>query len=127
METPAVKEGKGMEQASLKELLEQQLELVDLLDLVIDEMGVQYGNLVKLQAAIGKNLHSRLAGGVPPMWISENWLKEALRNRLAMEFAEHSSGGGREAIFGEVRNRDSLLETFKKLADPELWAGRERT
>jgi hypothetical protein len=47
--------------------------------------------------------------------VAESFVKEAFRNRLAMELAEHSSGGGNETILGPVRSRETLLSTFRKL------------
>jgi len=107
--------GNSPKEASLKELLERQLELVDLLDQVVDELGVQYGELVMLQGAIARQLPRE---SVMPAWITESWLKEALRNRLAMELAEHSSGSGNQTILGPVMSRETLLASFQRIANP---------
>jgi len=110
------KEQKDTAEASLKELLDQLLEHADLLDQVVDELGVQYGQLVDLQKAIARKLPRQ---SVMPAWVSESWLKEVFRNRLAMELAEQSSGGGNETILGQVKSRETLLSIFRKVADPE--------
>lgn len=116
MKPKTEKTKKAPAEASLKELLGQQLDLVDMLDQVIDELGLQYGVLVEIQEEIAKKLHRQ---SVMPEWVSESWRKEVFRGRLAAELAEHSSGGGNESIFGPAKSQETLLSIFRKIASPE--------
>lgn len=101
--------------AALSELFRERLEIGDMLDQVIDELGVQFGLLVKVQTAIGKKLYATgVCPGNHPAWIGELTSAEILRNRLAAEVAEHSSGGGNESVFGRVTSRETLASIFAK-------------
>ena len=93
----------------MEKLMKRQLDIVDTMDQVIDELGVQYGLLVAVNAELSRKLSA------PSQLVAEPWVKEAFRNRLAMELAEHSSGGGNETILGPVKSRDTLLSVFRKL------------
>jgi hypothetical protein len=100
---------------TMSELLKRRLEIGDMLDQVIDELGVQYGLLVEVQTAIGQVLYATGAcPGNAPAWIGELTSAEILRNRLAMELAEHSSGGGNETVLGRVTSRETLASVFAK-------------
>jgi len=93
----------------MEKLMKRQLDIVDKMDQVIDELGLQYGLLVEVNAELSRKLSA------PSPLVAEPWVKEALRNRLAMELAEHSSGGGNETILGPVKYRETLLSVFRKL------------
>jgi hypothetical protein len=85
------------------------------MDQTIDELGRLYGDLTETQRAIGQELYNTGAcPGNHPAWISEVHTAEVLRNRLAMELAEHSSGGGNETVLGPVRSRETLASVFEK-------------
>lgn len=110
---------------SMSELLQRRLEIGDMLDQVIDELGVQFGLLNQVNKAIGrqagsgKNSPPNIAMYTgAPSWIAESWTAEVLRNRLAMELAEHSGGGGNQTILGPVKNRETLVEVFSKNHEP---------
>ncbi len=85
------------------------------MDQTIDELGRLYGELTETQQAIGSQLYREGAcPGNAPAWISETRTAEVLRNRLAMELAEHSSGPGNETVLGPVKSRETLAEIFAK-------------
>ncbi|MCL5883861.1 MAG: hypothetical protein M1377_00645 [Deltaproteobacteria bacterium] len=101
-------------------LLRRRLEIGDLLDQAIDEFGILYGELVQLQTAIVRqagNLSSPPNSSrypAAPPWVAESKTAEVLRNRLAMELAEHSSGGANQTILGPVTSRETLVKIFTK-------------
>ena len=96
-------------------LLRRRADIGTRLDQEIDELGRLYGMLVEVQGAIGQELYNKGAcPGNAPAWISETRTAEALRNRLAMELAEHSSGPGNETVLGPVRSRETLASVFEK-------------
>jgi hypothetical protein len=95
-------------------LVRRRTEIGARLDQTIDEVGRLYGELVNVQGTIGAELYA--AGACPgnaPAWISETRTAEVLRNRLAMELAEHSSGPGNETVLGPVRSRETLAKIFE--------------
>ncbi len=93
----------------MEKLMKRQLEIVDMMDQVSDELGVQYGLLVAVNSELSRKLSA------PSPLVAEPWVKEAFRNRLAAELAEHSSGGGNQTILGPVTSRETLLSIFRKL------------
>lgn len=100
---------------TMSTLLRRRADIGTRLDQEIDELGRLYGMLVEVQQAIGEQLYREGGfGGVAPAWLSETRTAEALRNRLAMELAEHSSGGGNETVLGPVRSRETLAAVFEK-------------
>jgi len=100
---------------TMSTLLRRRADIGTRLDQEIDELGRLYGMLVEVQGAIGQELYNTGAcPGNAPAWLSETRTAEALRNRLAMELAEHSSGGGNETVLGPVRSRETLVEVFGK-------------
>ena len=103
---------------TMRGLLRRRLEIADMLDQVIEELGVQYGELVKIQAEIGGGLIKAAPPGRDnlflPSWITESRTAEVLRNRLAMELTEHSQGRGNSSILGPVTARESIVEVFTR-------------
>jgi len=96
-------------------LVRRRAAIGDRLDQTIDELGRLYGELTQVQAEIGNELYNQGGYGCSlPAWISESRTAEIFRNRLAMELAEHSSGGGNETILGPIASRDTLAATFAK-------------
>lgn len=100
---------------SMSELLRQRLEIAHLIDQLADELGVQFGELNKVNHAIGQKIYNAgNYGASPPAFLSEAFTAEVLRNRLAAELSEHSSGGGNESVLGPVVSRETLVSLFAK-------------
>ena len=93
----------------MEKLMKRQLDIVDMMDQIIDELGVQYGLLVAVNTELSRKLSA------PSPLVAESWTAEVLRNRLSMEVAEHSSGGANQSILGPVKSRETLLSVFRKL------------
>lgn len=97
---------------TLASLLRKREEIGKEMDRVIDILGGLYGELSKLNRDLSR--HNEVCAGGPPQWISETWSAEILRNRLAQEVAEHSTGGARQSVQGDVHWVHSLEDAFKK-------------
>lgn len=100
---------------SMSELLRRDLEIMGLMDQNAKVTGALLGKLVQGRREIGRKLYrpSSSPSGTPgqlPRWISEAYIAEILRNRLAAELAEHSQGGANQSVLGPVTFRGSLVE-----------------
>ncbi|MHB1011949.1 MAG: hypothetical protein ACYC37_03470 [Desulfobacteria bacterium] len=99
---------------TMSKLIQRRAEIGARLDQTIDELGRLYGELVKVQTEVGRKLYNQGGYGCSlPAWVSEVRTAEVLRNRLAMELAEHSSGPGNETVLGPVRSREALAKIFE--------------
>jgi hypothetical protein len=105
-----------LDAATIPELTKHRIGIGAELDQLINRLGELYGQLIQLHTAVGRKViyPAVLSPNTShiPQWISEHRNAELFRNRLAMELAEHSSGGGRESILGPVYPSDSLEAVF---------------
>ena len=96
-------------------LVRQRDEIGARLDQTIDEVGRLYGDLSRVNKAIGQELfHTGACPGNAPAWLADSTTAYRLRNRLGAACAPHSAGGANESPFGLVQCRLPLREVFAK-------------